>query len=259
MGRQVAPLASRRREEHLSATTTQVAGRTVPLPCLVRDASAATVTFLADADALRERLPHRRLEVVEPIPGRGVVTISAIHYRDNDLGSYDELSIATVVRLLDDPTPPPRLSSLLGAHRGGVGTCVLRLPVDDEFSCLAGRHIWGFPKTVEDLEVSTRDGPTVAVWRADGRDVLRMAVRPAGRLRLPSAEQLTYTVLDGELVRVSFVLDAAGASLGPGGAKLHLGDGEAADDLRALRLTRPLFSVAIDALGGRFDAPVTLD
>lgn len=239
--------------------TVEVAGRSVALPCLVRDASAATVTFVADAQALRERLPHPRLDVVEPIPGRAVVTISAVHYRDNDLGSYDEVSIATVVRLIDDPTPPPRWSSLIGAYRGGVGTCILRLPVDDEFSCLAGRQVWGFPKTVEDLDVTTHDGPTVAVWRAGGQDVLRMAVRSSGRLTLPSTEQITYSVLDGRLMRVPFVLDASGVSLGPGGARIHLGRGPVADELRAFRLSRPLFSVAIDVLRGRFEAPLPLD
>lgn len=240
-------------------STVVVAGREVRLPCHVRDASAGTVTFLADADAVRARLPHPRLDVVEPIGGRAVVVIGAIQYRDNDLGRYDEVSVATVVRLIDDPSPPPRLSSLIGAHRGGIGTCILALPVDDEFSCQAGRQVWGFPKTVEDLTVATDDGPIVAVWRGGDGDVLRMAVRSPGRLRLPSAEQLVYSVIDGGLVRVPFVLDPSGASLGPGGARIHLGTGPVADDLRAFRLTRPLFSVSMAGFRARFDAPEPVD
>jgi hypothetical protein len=73
-------------------------GPEVTMPVEVRDASSAAATYLVDAAVARTLLPTPQLDVVELLPGRALFSIAAIDYRDNDLGDYNEISLAFFVR-----------------------------------------------------------------------------------------------------------------------------------------------------------------
>ena len=220
------------------AGTVEVAGRPVRLPVGVRDAHAASAAFVVPAAALRSWLPDG-LSVVPAGRERALVTLSVIRYLDGDLGRYDELSIAAVVR-----------------HGARVGSYIHRLPVDDEFSLAAGRTIWGFPKTLEVLAVHAEDERLACAWRSDGRRVLRLAIRNAGRGVLPAAAYRAFTVFGGRLHATRFMMRATGFGARRGGAVLRLGHGQAADELRDLGLPkRALFSSSMERMQARFDAP----
>lgn len=219
-------------------TTFEVAGRTVAMPVVVRDALAAHALFVVSAGPVRRWLPDG-LEVVGPAPGRALLYLSAIHYRDNDLGRYDEIAMAFVVR-----------------HGLRQGIYIHRMPVDDEFSRAAGSGIWGYPKTVDDVRVERHGGEIHGRWSADGREVLRLRVAGRGTLRMPARAQRGYTVVDGVLHETRFVIRATGVGVRPGGARVELGDGQAAGELRVLGLPRaPVVSASMGRLQSRFDAP----
>lgn len=114
-----------------------ILGATVTLPVRVRDASAGTAMYDVEATAAAALLPAD-FEVVESGPGRAQLAIVVVDYRDNDLGSYLEVGLMFFVR--------PR-------GGGDEGTFITRLPVSGPFTCAAGRQIWGFPKTVERIEL----------------------------------------------------------------------------------------------------------
>jgi len=82
-------------------------GRPVAMPVVVRDATSAAATFVVRSAAARRLLPGPELDVVELAPGRALFTIACIDYRDNDLGDYDEVSLALFVGLL---RPRPALA-----------------------------------------------------------------------------------------------------------------------------------------------------
>ena len=225
-----------------AAATYDVGDTTVRIPVVVRDALSGTATFLVAAGVVREWLPSG-LALVPAAPGRAVLLLSAIHYRDNDLGEYREVSVALAVR------------------RGlRLGTYIHRLPVDDEFSRAAGRGIWGFPKTVETLSVEQDDEDVVGEWEADRGFVLRLRVRGGGGRQLSTTAQRAYTVIDGRLHETRFLMRGKGASMGPGGAELELGEGEVAEELRRAGLPkRAVFSTSVAKLQMRFDAPRPVD
>jgi hypothetical protein len=68
------------------------------MPVVVRDATSAASTYLVDARTARTLLPGPELDVVELFPGRALLSVACIDYRDNDLGDYNEVSLAFFVR-----------------------------------------------------------------------------------------------------------------------------------------------------------------
>jgi hypothetical protein len=232
-------------------------GREVTMPVVVRDATSAAATYLVATAAARRLLPGPELDVVELLPGRALFSIAAIDYRDNDLGDYNEVSLAFFVRRRDERAGLPYLGAALDLARSRIATYIYRLPVDRRFTCLAGRGVWGFPKSVEQIDFEDVDGRRRCRLVMDGRHVLTFSVGRGGVRKLPDAAMVTYTYLDGVLNRTTFVSGATGVGIHLGGAELALGDHPLADELRSLGLPKgALMSVWMEHSHGRFEGPV---
>jgi hypothetical protein len=232
-------------------------GRTVAMPVVVRDASSASATFLVPSEAARALIGGHDLDVAEVAPGRTLFSLAAIDYRDNDLGDYNEVSFAFFVHPRVPGARGSRIANAAAFLRGTLPTYIHRLPVDQSFTCAAGRGIWGFPKTVEriDMEVgASRCRTTLAVG---GREVFRWDAPRGGRMRLPEKTMLTYSRIDGVLHATRFVSGAQGLGVRLGGSTLELADHPLADELRSLGLPkRALMSAWMEHMHGRFEAPV---
>ena len=231
-------------------------GREVTLPVVVRDAASAAATYLVSTAAARHLLPSPALEVIELLPGRTLFSVACIDYRDNDLGDYNEVSLALFVRESRVPAGIPYLGAALDFARSRLATYIYRLPVDQTFTCEAGRGIWGFPKTVEQIDfvaVGERRRCTLVMG---GRHVLTLSVTAGGTRVLPDTPMTTYSMVDGALHRTRFVSGARDVGLHLGGAELTLGDHPLADELRALGLPKAaLASVWMEHSHARFEAP----
>src|SRR5437899_12137636 len=156
-------------------------GREVTMPVVVRDAASAAATYLIQSAAARRLLPGPELEVVELLPGRALFSIAAIDYRDNDLGDYNEVSLALFVRARGARAGVPYLGTALDFLRNRVATWIWKLPVDQRFTCAAGRGIWGFPKSVEQIAFEDVAGRRPSRLVMDGRHVLTFSVMSGGR------------------------------------------------------------------------------
>jgi hypothetical protein len=228
----------------VAAPRVLVEGREVALPVVVRDASVVTASFVVPAAGVR-RLLDPRLEVAAFL-GRTLCIVTCVEYRDNDLGRYDEVGVAFLVRC-------PRVSSRVGAY-------IHRLPVTTPFSCAAGREVWGFPKIVADIRRVDADGRRATTLTADGTHVLTLTVRVAGRRRVPERPLDAFAVRDGVLWRTPFTSSADGLGARLGGATLALGAHPIAAELRALGLgRRALASTSIACMRARFNAPERVD
>src|SRR4030095_12879480 len=75
-----------------------IQGREVHLPVVVRDASSGAATYAVSAAVARRLIPGDALEPIEVWPGKALCSIAVIKSRDNDLGDYNEVSIAFFVR-----------------------------------------------------------------------------------------------------------------------------------------------------------------
>jgi hypothetical protein len=233
-----------------------IQGREVAMPLVVRDAAAGAVSFLVSARAARAMLPGDAYEVVEILPGRALLSLAAIDYRDNDLGDYNEVSIAFMVRERGAARGIPYLGAALDVVRGRLRTFIHWLPVNQTFSREAGVEIWGFPKTVDEIDFDYEDDRAICRLTAERRHVLTLSVHRGGTRTLPDSELVTYTYIHGVPHRVRFTSGAEGFGFRVGGAALSLGDHPYAEQLRTLGLPkRPLLCTWMEHMHGRFEAP----
>lgn len=227
--------------------TYEIAGRTVTMPCIVRDASAGTAMFDVDLTAARTLIPAPFVPV-ETSPGRCQLVLAVIDYRDNDLGDYLEVGITFFV------TPD-------GAADDDAGTFITRLPVDQEFTCEAGRTIWGFPKTVEEITLDRTDTSATCELRMDGELVLRLTLPRGGSDEMPQLPMTSYTLIDGAPHATAFTQGGTGSQVvaDGGGVTLELGEHPVAKELAALGLPAAAqMSTWTEHMQGRFDGPVPL-
>ena len=232
-----------------------IQGRTVTMPCIVRDACSATATWLVSARAAQALLPGPELEVAQVLPGRGLLSIACIDYRDNDLGDYNEVSVAFFVRKRGDRKGVPYLGAAVDMMRGLLPTHIVHLPVSQSFTCEAGQTIWGFPKTVDEIEFDTSGERAQCVWNKDGQNVLKLSLPIGGRREFPEQGLCTYSYIDGALHETSFMSSAEDLGIALGGAQVELGAHPIADELRSLGLPKPaLMSLWMGKMKGRFEA-----
>jgi hypothetical protein len=232
-----------------------VLGRDVAMPVEVRDATAAVAYYLVAARAAQALIEPSGLRIAPVLPGRTLCTIGTMDYRDNDLGQYHEVAITFFVT-----EPGVRRVPIVGGAaamvRGVLPAYIHQLPVDAEFSMEAGRSIWGFPKFMSTIDVSTDRGVQTTVLTVDGLHILTQSVRLGGRHSFAEREQISYALRNATLYRTPSHMSGQGVGFRLGGGRIQLGDHPIAGELRSLGLPkRPLFTTTIARLSGRFQAP----
>ena len=231
----------------------------------MRRATQWTAQYLVPAAAAQRLVEPTGLGVTGPVPGRALLALAVCRYDDTDLGPYHEVAVSFVVRPHDAPPAPGALDRAREFATGTIGVYIHRLPVDQEFTCAAGRGIWGFPKWITTIDIDEapaagRGGSATVVRLVDdGAHVLSLSLATGGRLALPPQAPPTYSFLDGVLRRTTWTTSHSGASGRFGGAALALGDHPVADELRSLGLPRrALFCSSVARMEASFDAPETV-
>ena len=177
-------------------TTHEVLGQTVTMPVQVRDGTNATVMYDVPLEAAQALAPAG-FEVIETEPGRAQFTLALVDYQDNDLGTYLEIGTIFFVR----------------PEGGGPdGNIITHLPVTERFTCAAGNQIWGFPKSIEQIEVANEESSSRWTLEMDGELVLDITVPRGGADELPPMELVSYTLIDERPHRTSFT--QGGSSFG---------------------------------------------
>jgi hypothetical protein len=223
-------------------TSYDILGQTVNLPVLVRDASAGTVIFDVDRDAAQALSPF---PVVESAPGRAQAAIALVDYRDNDLGAYHEVGIILFVQ--------PE------GHE--PGNYIRHLPVDQEFTNAAGNQIWGFPKTVQNIDVEQGDQSSRWVLTMDGELVLDITVPRGGQEQMPPLPMTSYTLKDGAPHATRFEQGGEGSGMWFGeGVTLLLGSHPVAKELASLGLPEApvVLSTWLESMRATFEEALPL-
>jgi hypothetical protein len=218
------------------------------MPVRIRDASAVVGLFGCPAGAAQQLVDYSGLRVLEHRPDRALVGLLHVRYVEGDLGRYDELGVAVVVRRHDDPAPTGRGRDLWALASRRAGLFIHRLPVDGEFTMAAGRQIWGFPKVLADFDVQQRGAGRRVVLRQDGRAAVDLTVRPGLPLPAPGLRLAlrAYTCLDGVTRFTDWTLRPHGLRGRPGGATVRPGDHPLGRELARLGLSgRALVSASM--------------
>jgi hypothetical protein len=233
----------------------RIQDREVRMPVLVRRASSGSATFLVKSAAARGLIRGRGLDVAEVLPGRALCSIAIIDYADNDLGDYHEVSIALFVRPGNGSGPGRWLPNAIDMARGRLGTYIVHLPVDQSFTCEAGRSIWGFPKTIQQIDIEYRPERVTCKLVYDGVFALGLSLPRGGARTLPESDLTTYTFIEGVLHQTRFRSGADGFGVRMGGAELTLGSGRVAAELRSLGLPRrALLTTWMERMHARFES-----
>lgn len=222
-----------------TSSSFEILGRTVTLPVRIREAQQWSATFLVPAAAAQKLIDYSGLTVAQPIPGKAMVALAFVRYLDGDLDRYNEFAITAMVREHDAAPQPTRRGLALEFARGKVGTFIHDLPVDQEFTCAAGNIIWGYPKWIADIDITSQHDRTACVVAGEHGPEITLTVADSGPLRLPQQMPPTYSFRDGVLRRTTWEVKGTGGGMRLGGASLVLGrQGSMATALRGLGLPK---------------------
>jgi hypothetical protein len=226
-------------------TSYEVLGRTVTIPVEVRRARSWFASFIVPAARVAELVGPAGLEPARLPGGRAMLSLAFVRYDDGDLDPYREIAVAFLVA---DP-----------AGGRGKGAYIHRLPVDQEFTCAAGREIWGFPKFVTPIEINEELRADRAVLTVDGRMTLTITQRHGVPAPMRSTAVDAFSFCDGILRRTRWELRGSGSRMRLGGVRVELGSGEIADELRSLGLPkRALMSGCVREVAMTFQAAETV-
>jgi len=231
--------ASRTEDEGGATRRFQIEGRTLGYPARFPDGSSAVGLFLVPANAAQALIRESGFEVAPVLPGRAVFSLSCVHYRESDCGSYNEISLGFFVKKQPARARAiPYLGTWWHIARDAAATHIWKLPVTTRLANDAGVRMWGFPKTVEEIDFEVADGRAAFRLRMDGREVLRYSVRAEGRRRQSRGASAVYSNFEGapQVTHLEHEYRDAGFRLG--GGRLALGDHPIAEQLRGLGLPR---------------------
>ena len=233
----------------MSAPVFTIEEQTVVLPVRIRDAASIYASFLVPASAVKRLLPSG-LTPLQTIPGRATCTIGGVDYREGDLGKYHEVGVCFLLR------PPGDKGSridLLNMMRNQAPAYIHRLPVTTSFYCEAGRHIWGFPKDVMDIDFVDSESTRTVTLRDEGKLVLQLSAPLGGTKSFNSVDVEAMGSWGGPVQVTPFGMQGEGVKAAFRGGQLVLGDHPIATELRSLGLPkRPLVAGTMEKFTGSF-------
>jgi len=236
-------------------------------PTFYADVTCAIAIFLCDRERARALMPHPSFEPVAMPGGRSVVLISCYEYKNvMNIAPYNEIAM-TIPIMVGGGWAPPLLPLVMSFKRKGY--FVFSMPVTSLENQIRGTKIWGLPKIVETIDISTEGSScTTVATDSDGRVYFELTVPTAGTPKHFDEDGFLYTLRDGELLksRTCFkgdftVSTNAGLLLKKGGPVeepvLRLGDSPRADALRSLDIDPTPFQLRFcPSMNSCFDLPL---
>jgi len=240
------------------ASTYAIQNRTIGFPVRVRDASSAAALFAVPSRVAARHVPEP-FEVAQIAPGRALLSLAVVDYRDNDLGDYNEMAIGFMVHPRGEAPTIPWIGTLGRLLAGRLASHIIHMPVDQSFTRDAGETIWGYPKTVQTIEIEYADDRVRGRLVYDGEHAFTLTLPRGGRRRVEGGTIETLSMIDGVPHRTVAGQTLDGMGIRPGGAAVELGTGPIAETLRDLGLPkRALMSTWIGKMTASFGPPIPI-
>jgi hypothetical protein len=163
----------------MNTTSYEIQGRTVQLPVRVRDGDSWSAQFFVPASAAQAIVDPAGLQALRLLPRRAALIVAFARYRDSDLGPYEELAVTLLVRRRDTSA---RRASRRG--RAEIGIYMHQLAQSQPLAVESSRAIWGYPSFLASVQITAGDGRVACSVAREGRQVLKIAARQGGLLKL---------------------------------------------------------------------------
>lgn len=220
----------------------RIAGQRAKIPIFYRDGTAITALLPASIRRLRRILPDARYRPASLLPGVGVVGLTALDYRDTDIGPYGEFSFFVALR----PPFSAEGPGLLGQNRRKqMHIYIWHLPVTTEIALRGGVDYYNFPKFIANIDFENAGGEVRCRLSEKGEPIATLSgkrIPPTRRdLRM---QNFIHLYMDGQPQSTEFKIHASewASSWGSRNVRVELGQNHpVARALRGVLLsTRPL-------------------
>jgi hypothetical protein len=243
--------------EKISDSEYVIDGKTVTFPVVVADASMLLNAFLVDSNAVQAMLQGSGFTAVELLPGKAILQLLAVDYRNNDLGDYNEAAIIIPVLTPQEKKPFPFFGTLTRMANGSVGNFVYRMPVDQAFTTHAGRYIWGFPKWVSRIDIEFGNKAACGTFIDNDELVFSISAKAGGKAVPKEQRAASLAIRNGKAWKTFGSTTGSDLTFSLGGAMPKIGDSHPlAKELLALGLPKkPMFTVSMKHMAMSFERP----
>jgi hypothetical protein len=213
----------------------------MPFPPFYYDAMSIEAAFLVKTERMKTLLPSVRLHPLRIIPGYSIMVISALCYRDTDIGSYNEVLIGIPITL-DEPS---RLfTGIIHRFPEIPFVYILHLPVTTEIALRGGIDFLGTPKFPADITFEEESDFIKCRLTEKGTHILTLAVRK-GHLK-PTNRSYTrmINIQGGYLLRWDFIMSEHQKSISNkrSDVQLYLGHYPISQKLMEMEIRRSMIS-----------------
>jgi len=216
----------------------EIRGTTYELPVLYFRDDMFALFFSADFRRVKKAMPSDRLHPVRLPNGRALVGVVAFNYVETTIGRYGEVGVVALAVHGSRPAVPA-IPALLEAAYPGFGMVVLHLPVTTTVARDGGRGQWGYTKFIADMEFTLTPEWMRCEMSDRGTHILNLEVECGGMIRKDTKPVITYSVLDGRLIKTTIPQRGTyRMKLRPGSSVLELGHHEVAESIRRMDLSR---------------------
>ncbi len=236
-------------------------------PTFYGDVTCAIAIFLCDYGRAEAIMPDPSMKPVKMPGGRSVVLFSCYEYKNvMNLAPYNEIAM-TIPIMVNAGYVPPLLPLIMDFKRKGY--YVFSMPVTSLENQIRGTKIWGLPKVVEEIEISTDGSHCTTVARDDNGEVyLDLSIPKTGSTKHFDETGYLYSMLEGKLLKSQtnfkgdFAVNTNPSLLWKKGQRtqnpaLKLGTSSRADDLRALKIEEVAFQFRYSqSMNSCFDLPM---
>lgn len=196
----------------------------IVFPLEIEEFSSAMLLFSVPAAAARSLLPTRAFELLEREAGWAVLILTALDFRRNPWGDYDEINLS----FLGKPA---------GADDEEAGGILFRSLVNQRFGYEAGARAMQFPRAEDEIDVAYTDDTVTFDLAVEGEHTLRLRVPRAGPEGEPERmNTIGYSYIDNVARCTHIEIDMPTGIVDPEAVDLELGTGPLAAELRRLGL-----------------------